>query len=110
MLNKKTYSVRRDENTPAVSNVVTFDYTGLDVPTVTAMSGPYEQCETIRLQSADRKTLRTGQTLTPHTIMVRDGRPRVARVAPMTNDALIAELLRRGVLNEEMVAAITSAE
>ena len=110
MVNKKTYSVSGNGIASSKTNEVTFNYDGLDDATVRAMCGPYEQCEVIRLQGVDRKTLRSGATLTPHTVVVREGRPRVARVAPMTNDALIAELLRRGVLNQEMVDAITSAE
>lgn len=112
MQNTKTYSVRRDENTPATANTVTFDYTGLDDTTVLAMCGPFEQNEVIRLQSVDRKTLRSNKPLSPHTIVVRDGRVRAARgvvVRAMTNAEMIAALLADGTLNDEMVAAITGS-
>ena len=110
MENKRVYSVSGND-VKSTTNTVMFNYEGLDDTTVKAMQGPFEQNEVIRLQGADRAVLRKGGVLTPHTIVVREGRPtRVTRIAPMSNDALIAELVRRGVLNEEMVDAITSAE
>jgi hypothetical protein len=113
MQNKKTYSVSGNGIAIAKSNTVTFDYTGLDDTTVSAMCGPFEQNEVIRLQGVDRKLLRANKPLWAHTIIVRDGRVRGTRgvtvvVREMTTDEMLTALVESGTLNDEMVAAITA--